>query len=209
MYKEFSYDQTNVSHRDKELLWDAVQRQIEKLPQVKKICELGCGNGTFAARLADKGYDVTAVDFSESGIRYAVEHYGEKVKFHHGKIDQDLHSRISSESFDLVFSVEVIEHLYCPSDLLKSAHQLLHAGGWILLTTPYHGYLKNLAITLLNGWDRHWGPLSDCGHIKFFSIKTLRQLIAQCGFSEAQFCFWGRLPGLWKSMIAVARKPAG
>jgi len=34
-------------------------------------------------------------------------------------------------------------------------HEVIQPGGHIILTTPYHGYLKNLLISLLGMWDRH------------------------------------------------------
>jgi 2-polyprenyl-6-hydroxyphenyl methylase/3-demethylubiquinone-9 3-methyltransferase len=54
-------------------------------------------------------------------------------------------------------------------------------------------------------WDRHHHPLSDHGHIKFWSTRTLRILLLQAGFNAVRFNYLGRVPPLAKSMIAVAR----
>jgi SAM-dependent methyltransferase len=67
------------------------------------------------------------------------------------------------QGFDAVVSTEVIEHLYAPRQLAAFAHGVLRDGGHLVLTTPHHGYLKNLAISLVNGWDRHADPLWDGG----------------------------------------------
>jgi len=48
--------------------------------------------------------------------------------------------------------------------------------------------------------------LHDGGHIKFFSTKTLSQLMESCGFTGLHFTFYGRAPWLWKNMICSARK---
>jgi hypothetical protein len=53
--------------------------------------------------------------------------------------------------------------------------------------------------------DRHHTVLWDGGHIKFFSVKTLSQLLNEEGFNDIQFKFAGRLPYLWKGMLASAR----
>ena len=42
-----------------------------------------------------------------------------------------------------------------------------------MLSTPYHGYLKNLALAVSGRMDRHFTALHVGGHIKFFSIETL------------------------------------
>ena len=75
-----------------------------------------------------------------------------------------------------------------------------------MLTTPHHGYLKNLAISLVNGWDRHADPLWDGGHIKLFSRKTITRLLEEGGFRATRFGGVGRVPRLWKSMVVVAVK---
>ena len=81
-------------------------------------------------------------------------------------------------------------------------------GGHILLGTPYHGYLKNLALAVAGRMDSHFSALHDGGHIKFFSVKTLSQLLITHSFENLSFTFYGRAPWLWKNMICHARKPA-
>ena len=75
-----------------------------------------------------------------------------------------------------------------------------------MVGTPYHGYLKNLAISLLNKWDAHHTTLWDGGHIRFFSVKTLTELVTENGFEVIRFYFFGRCPFLWKNMICLARR---
>lgn len=76
-----------------------------------------------------------------------------------------------------------------------------------IISTPYHGYWKNLALALSGKMDAHFTALWDHGHIKFWSIDTLRRLLQEAGFAEIRFLRVGRIPPLAKSMIAVARKP--
>jgi 2-polyprenyl-6-hydroxyphenyl methylase/3-demethylubiquinone-9 3-methyltransferase len=66
--------------------------------------------------------------------------------------------------------------------------------------------LKNLALSIANKWDFHHTPLWHGGHIKFWSRKTLSQLLTEGGFEVVGFHGVGRLPLLWKSMVIVARK---
>lgn len=76
----------------------------------------------------------------------------------------------------------------------------------MVITTPYHGYLKNLALSLLDKWDVHHTPLWHGGHIKFWSRATLTELLDRHGFDVVGFSGVGRVPYLWKSMVLVARK---
>jgi 2-polyprenyl-6-hydroxyphenyl methylase/3-demethylubiquinone-9 3-methyltransferase len=66
--------------------------------------------------------------------------------------------------------------------------------------------LKNLALSIAGAWDAHHHPLVDGGHIKFWSRRTLAQLLSDEGFEEVAFQGAGRLPFLWKSMILMARR---
>ena len=81
--------------------------------------------------------------------------------------------------------------------------------GQLICSTPYHGYLKNLALSLVNKWDDHHNPLWDGGHIKFFSRDSLTRLLREAGLVNISFRGAGRLPYLWKSMVLAADRPAG
>ncbi|MCM8776396.1 MAG: class I SAM-dependent methyltransferase [Candidatus Omnitrophica bacterium] len=206
-YQEYLYSSgEHTSGKNALGLVYRIKKEITHLREIKKICELGCGNGYLANFLAPFGYDVTGVDLSKSGIEQAHKHYEKAAKFLWADIKPNLCQQLGSNAFDLVIAKEVIEHLYRPSDLIKTAQLLLKPNGYLLLTTPYHGYLKNLLINIAGLTDSHFNPLWDCGHIKFFSVKTLTALVHQYNFQIISFKFWGRLPWLWKSMICIAEK---
>jgi len=59
----------------------------------------------------------------------------------------------------------VIEHLFLPRALLRFAAKVLKPSGSLILSTPYHGYLKNLALALTGKLDKHFTVLWDGGHI--------------------------------------------
>lgn len=80
-------------------------------------------------------------------------------------------------------------------------------GGVAILSTPYHGYWKNLGLALTGRMDRHFTALWDHGHIKFWSVDTLGELLREAGFVDVRFERVERIPALAKSMIAIARKP--
>jgi 2-polyprenyl-3-methyl-5-hydroxy-6-metoxy-1,4-benzoquinol methylase len=106
----------------------------------------------------------------------------------------------------LVVSLEVVEHCYDPRAFARTFVSLIEPGGIGFLTTPYHGYLKNLALALSGRMEAHFTALWDGGHIKFFSIPTLRTLLTEAGAHELEFLRIGRIPPLAKSMIALVRK---
>ena len=169
-----------------------------------KIADLGCGNGYLAGLLAGRGHRVSALDSSEDGIRIAKEAYP-AIDFRCLSLYADLVSHIGAD-YDVVISSEVIEHLYDPRAFLRNAHAIMKSGGTLILTTPYHGYLKNLAMAVSGKLDKHFTVTWDCGHIKFFSVRTLTEMVAKQGFHNIRFKFSGRVPYLWKSMVLCARR---
>jgi len=170
----------------------------------KNIFELGCGNGSVANELSKSGWDVTGVDISEEGIEQARIAYPQ-LKLGIGTAYDDLASKYGQ--FPVVLSLEVVEHVYAPRDYMKTIYELLSSKGSVVLSTPYHGYFKNLALAVTGKMDAHYTALWDHGHIKFWSIKTLRQLLIETGFSNIQFRRVGRIPPFAKSMIVIAQKP--
>lgn len=109
-------------------------------------------------------------------------------------------------AFDTVICMEVVEHLFDPHQLVNTTRDALQDDGYAIISTPYHGYLKNLALSLVDKWDFHHHPLRVGGHIKFWSKATLRTLFEKGGFKAVSFHGAGRLPYLWNSMVWVFQK---
>jgi len=140
---------------------------------------------------------------SADGFEIARVRLGDKGVYHAGVHDPS--DAVVEKDFDAVICTEVVEHLYSPAALPKFAKAKLKADGILIVSTPFHGYLKNLVICLANKWDRHHNPLYDGGHIKFWSRGTLTVLLESHGFSVVEFHGVGRLPLFWKSMVLVGR----
>ncbi len=201
--------QYNSSHLDHTYNYLSTQLLAMLPPPVNtsddKICilDLGCGNGSFSNLLNDIGYNVVGIEQSESGIKIAKQNYPD-CQFINASI-YDLPYDELKFGFDVVTSVEVIEHLFDPKQLIRAAKQCIKPGGTIILTTPYHGYLKNLVLALSGNMDKHFTTLWDGGHIKFFSVPSLTELLEKEGCTDIKFKFAGRFPYLWKSMICSCK----
>lgn len=199
-----SADHTNAHS----YLMPVVISELSKLkqsdPNTNRLFELGCGNGSMANVMAQQGWQVTGVDPSEQGIAQANSRYP-ALNLRQGSAYDDLTSLYGR--FPVVTSLEVVEHVYAPRQYAATLFSLLEPGGTAIISTPYHGYWKNLAMALTGKLDAHFTALWDHGHIKFWSFKTLTQLLTEAGFIDIRFRRVGRIPPLAKSMIAIARKP--
>jgi len=187
-------------------LFPVIEPLLKPLPPGSSVLDLGCGNGSFLALFRDRGWKLYGTDFSPTGIELARKTFPDIQFFLADSTSPtgDILERVGP--VDLVLSTEVIEHLYDPRGFLRNAHELLRPGGKLVLSTPYHGYLKNLMLALTGKLDKHFTVLWDHGHIKFWSRKTLTQALEEAGFRDITFAGAGRAPWFWMSMVMTATK---
>jgi 2-polyprenyl-3-methyl-5-hydroxy-6-metoxy-1,4-benzoquinol methylase len=195
----YHFSSSEASHTTDYLLSPIVSLLVQR--SARRVLDLGCGNGAFSHRLAKAGFEIVGCEPSAAGVRIAREFFPDLRFVHLGVYDDP--RDLGEPPFDAVVATEVIEHLVSPRHLLRFSRAVLKPGGALILSTPFHGYLKNLAISLSGGWDRHWSPQWDGGHVKFWSRQTLTGLLLEEGFVVTDFLGAGRLPMLWKSMILV------
>jgi 2-polyprenyl-3-methyl-5-hydroxy-6-metoxy-1,4-benzoquinol methylase len=171
-----------------------------------RVLDVGCGNGAITAELANRGYSVVGIDLSEEGIEIARQRCP-GARFEIMDADVELLDALAEEPFDAVVAIEIVEHLYKPVSCLRGWCEALAPGGTLVASTPYHGYLKNIAIAASGKFDSHVHPLEEGGHIKFFSRRNLTAALERAGFTDVKIVGSGRLPFLWKSMICRASRP--
>jgi 2-polyprenyl-3-methyl-5-hydroxy-6-metoxy-1,4-benzoquinol methylase len=171
-------------HKERDLFLKNNIHIIKYLRRQKpgKILDLGCGNGSLSNVISECGYEVFGMEESPSGVTIASKNFP-NCQFIQGSIYNSPPPDLEN-AFDVVISVEVIEHLFYPSELVRLARKCLKPGGYLILTTPYHGSFKNLALALSGKMDKHFTVLWDGGHIKFFSVETLTKLLETEGYTE-------------------------
>lgn len=181
---------------------------IEKMlpPGQHKILDAGCGNGYVANWLSQKGHQVWGSDYSESGVELAQNNFPD-LTFFQADLLAGPPKIVPLGGYDGIVSLEVIEHLFDPEKFLENLWKAIKPGGFLILTTPYHGYVKNLMLSLVNQWDGHFMVSSVGGHIKFFSPKTINVMLTEQKFVHEKTKGAGRGPLMWCSMVVMARKP--
>jgi 2-polyprenyl-3-methyl-5-hydroxy-6-metoxy-1,4-benzoquinol methylase len=201
-YKDYGFSSGAPAHTFSYLQADLLELLSKE--QNKLILDLGCGNGYLVNYLLSQGFNAYGTDASEEGIAIAKTEQPDRF-FVQDLSTGKLPAGLQGLQFDTVLSTEVIEHLYDPAGFIDFCKQCLPANGQLIITTPYHGYLKNLTISLLNKWDTHMSPTWHGGHIKVWSRATLSGLLRDKGFAVLEFKGSGRIPYFWKSMIIKAR----
>lgn len=204
-YREYGYRDAGESHMHS-IFMPKILEIIKKCAPGCRILDVGCGNGSTCGELLQQGFNVTGVDLSQEGIEIARAAYPEG-RFEVLPAGSNMLEELGCEPFDVLISTEVVEHLYFPRSWAKGCFSALRPGGLLICTTPYHGYLKNLALSIAGKWDTHASPLWDGGHIKLWSKATLSRLLTEAGFEQLQFHGVGRVPFLWMTMVMTGRRP--
>ena len=100
-----------------------------------KLLDVGCGGGLISEPLARMGATVTGIDASERNIGTARAHAARTA------VDVDYHCTTAEEllaageTFDVVLSLEVVEHVADVDLFLESCAALVSAGGATILAT--------------------------------------------------------------------------
>lgn len=208
-YHEYPFDNPAASHMHRHFLpplFELCGKHLQ--PGGRRVLDVGCGNGSTVGEFLAKGCEVAGIDLSSKGIALARQSHP-AARFEIFPADDHILENLQCEPFDIVISTEVVEHLYDPHAFARGCYNALRPGGRFVVSTPYHGYLKNLALAALNKFDTHANPLWRGGHIKLWSRKTLTALLRETGFINLRFRGAGRIPYLWMTMLMAADRPTG
>ena len=83
---------------------------VGDVPAGARVLDVGCGNGFWAGQFIERGCKVVGVDLSEEGIAIARKAHP-KGRFEIMSADAQLLERLGEAPFDIVLSLEVVEHL--------------------------------------------------------------------------------------------------
>lgn len=181
--------------------WPLVKELVTKKKKLT-ILDYGCGTGIFIGELlmVNPNLEIFGIDISDYAINVA------RKKFKNAQFFVQTEEKklpFANNSVDLILAMDVIEHVFDVKTLLHEFHRILSPGGKIFISTPYHGFIKNLFIIFL-GFDVAFDPTA--AHIRFFSKKSLLSLLNQEEFMVLKFGFYGRFYPLSRAMYVVAKK---
>ncbi len=120
-----------------------------------RILEIGCGAGLLSLSLARDAQQVIGIDVSPSAVAFAEALKQElrcaNVAFEIGDAEA---LRFEDQTFDLLISSEVLEHLLRPERALAEFRRVLKPGGSVVLTTPSAVSLSHGSMRLLRLLNR-------------------------------------------------------
>jgi len=149
----------------------------------KSALDVGCGAGLLAEPLARLGAQVTAIDAAPELIDVARDHsnrQGLSIDYRAAAVEN------IDGQFDLITSLEVIEHVADPQAFVEALAKRLAPGGLLILSTPNRtGWSKLLTITLAEGFGRI--PKGTHDFDKFIPPERMKQLLGEVGLKCIDF----------------------
>jgi len=137
----------------------------------KRIIDLGCGTGLILAELNNIISVPIGIDFSMTALSFC------KRRGLRDLACADVNNLpFENDSFDLVFALDLLEHIEDDEHLLREVWRICRRGGMLIATVPAHQYL----------WSEHDEALH---HYRRYSAKGFYNLIVQCGFEPLKYSF--------------------
>jgi len=174
--------------------WPGGRRSVRPLAG-KRALDVGCGAGLLCEPLARLGAEVTGIDAAQENVAVAREHaaaMGLPVTYRCGDV-----AELALNGFDLVTSMEVIEHVADKAAFVGALAAALAPDGLMVLSTPNRTPQSRLF--LIEGAERvgaiprgthHWDD--------FVTPEELRELLADAGLTmgEPRGIAWSPAKGL-------------
>lgn len=140
--------------------------QCELISRTARVLDIGAGSGAIGAELKSLGFsDVHAIELDP------------EARAHVAPIYKSVHSSISnysSEQFDLVLLLDVLEHMAEPERYLKELLPYLAGGSTVLISVPNIAHWSIRAQLLFGEFRYTQRGILDRTHLQFFTRRRVR-----------------------------------
>lgn len=177
----------SASHKKtNDKVFELVSSSISK---ESKILDLGAGAGHLSRRVFNfltknkfSSKNLVAADFFKESFQ------ANEITFKQADFNKKL--PFSNSSFDIIYSIEVIEHLRCPYDFLDECYRILKPNGILIISTPNILSLQSRLSFFITGFNELYKTPSIkpenagrlCGHIMPLNLAYYDYGLRRSGF---------------------------
>lgn len=150
---------------------------------VKKILEIGCGEGGFRTNFDD--------DVEYWGVEPNPDvAFMSKEKFYKvlNGIYNDVENELPDHYFDLIVCNDVIEHMIDHDDFFEKIKSKMAKDGQMLMSIPNVRYITNLIkLIIKKDWQYKDEGILDRTHLRFFTEKSLKNTLNEHNYQIIEF----------------------
>ena len=147
-----------------------------KAPLCGRLLEIGCKQGDFLMKAAEKGLQVTGVEYSPYAASIAANQLGHCGAMIYGDCRQLI---ALNQKFDYIIFSGVLDYVCHPKKLLQDVHTLLPENGVAICIVPS---LDSFSARLMKNKWMEFKP----EHLWYFSTATLKRLFYSAGFYKTK-----------------------
>ncbi len=145
------------------------------------VLDLGTSSGALGRYLTEaKQCVVDGVELDDSARELARPYYRTLLSLN--LETADLGAQFQTATYDAIICADVLEHLRDPGLVLRQLAPLLRAEGKLIISVPNIGYAGLVATLIAGEFEYRRTGILDSTHLRFFTRKSLLELLAKSGF---------------------------
>jgi len=162
-----------------------------------RVLDVGCGFATTSQRIQELGNEVTGIEASAVACDVASKRLARVVQ-----ADMQ-HADLGDEQFDVLIFADVLEHVPWPVGVLQKYLRWLAPNGSVIVSLPNVGLWSVRFAHLFGRWEYEETGVLDRTHLRFFTRKSARWLLGECGLSPIATTY---NPGIVRPFVPHAKK---
>lgn len=148
---------------------EIINALIKKRHDILKALDAAAGNGYMTKWLVENGFEVTALDINPNnwnvpGVECRYSDFNKSIEF-------------ADNSFDLVVSIETIEHLENPFNFIRELSRVMKPNGVVIISTPNVHSIRSRIRYFFYGLPRLFEYVKDDNMGQHISPVSIGQFI--------------------------------
>ena len=148
----------------------------------RRLLDVGAADGLLSRQLTESGWRVTAIE-GDSALAQAGARHCERMIT--ANLDRPLPD--CGGPFDVIVYGDVLEHLVDPLRVLVELDRSLAPGGFVIISVPNIAHLWIRLLLLVGRFDYLDRGILDQSHLRFFTERSLRAMLADAGLDITRF----------------------
>jgi 2-polyprenyl-3-methyl-5-hydroxy-6-metoxy-1,4-benzoquinol methylase len=150
--------------------------------QGRRLLDVGAADGLLSRQLTACGWRVTAIE-GDPALAQVGARYCERMI----TLNLDREIPVGEGPFDVIVYGDVLEHLVDPLRVLVELDRGLGPGGFVIISVPNIAHLWIRLLLLVGRFDYLDRGILDHSHLRFFTERSMRAMLADAGLSIERF----------------------